>query len=509
MDEMIETDTSTDSYHSLSKCYQDALRGLGVFEKDLTLGTGFICTLWDKWGYSYDELCDGKWETLIHDEDRQAVLDGMNELVMGDTETFRQEYRVLTKTGVYRWILNQGIIVSWDEEGMPRKFLGTDIDITDLKKTHDELVQAKAHAEERAQEAETLRVAGTIITSSLDLEKAVNLVLEQAMLVVPYATAAVFVITDDRKLELVGLRSSLPDAPRNGSVFSIDAEAPHGKVLNVSSPIIERSCLKPVPELGGYNGFMEYSWMGIPLRFRSKVIGIISFLSLDALNEKHLRLATSFADHVSVALNNARQHQGTLELASMDPLTKTYTRRWFFTQAESIFKQSIRNKQDFAILMVDIDHFKRVNDTYGHTVGDLILQRVCQACMLCLRVSDIMGRYGGEEFSIILPESGAKEALLVAERLRRSVEYVEHSEIDQRITVSVGICAYTDREHKTLHEMIQSADTALYRAKETGRNRVCSYVPKMAPQPRPGIELGGTESDGDGDHEEDRRKDKH
>ncbi|MBN2510028.1 MAG: diguanylate cyclase [Spirochaetales bacterium] len=503
MDRLSDTIINESSYQQLSICYREALSELGVFEKHLSDDTGLIFTLWDKWGYSREELLGGKWEQLVHPDDRDDLLSLMGSFCAGASDKFRTEYRVRMKNGMYRWILNQGVVVSRDNEGLPLTFLGTDIDITELKKTHDELIQAKAHAEERAQEAETLRIAGTIITSSLDLEKAVNLVLEQAMLVVPYETAAVFVTTDERRLELVGLRSSLPEAPRNGSVFPIDHESPHWKVLNASTPVIEYHCIDPIPELGGFKTFLEYSWMGIPLRFQSRIIGIISFLSLSSLKPKHLRLGISFADHVSVALNNARQHQGTLEMASMDPLTKTYTRRWFFTKAEKIFKHSVRNSGDVTILMVDIDHFKRVNDTFGHTVGDLILQRVCQACMLCLRASDVMGRYGGEEFSIILPETGAREGLLVADRLRRSVEHADYRDIDQKVTVSVGSATSSSGAgYRSLHELIQSADTALYRAKETGRNRVCSHVPPVSQDTAPPATSERTETDEDGDGEE-------
>ena len=454
-----------------NKIYKNALSRIGMFEKLLSDGTGFLCTLWEKWGYDKQELVGNKWKDLIHPEDLDALLIDIDSVMRGDSDYFDCEYRIITKSNGCRWVLNRGLVIERDSGGNPLRFLGIDIDITGQKKYLEYLDRARREAEQRAQEAETLRNAGTIIASSLDFEEAVNLILEQALLVVPYESAAVFVV-EEQYLELVGFSSSLTMTPKVKEKYTLKDTGLHARVIDQATPAILSDRSDAIPELGGLNIDKPYTWMGIPLHFHSEVIGIFTFVSGETFAKKHLRLATSFADHVSVALHNAKKHQGTIELATIDPLTNTCTRRWFFNQAELIFKQTVMKGHELSILMVDIDHFKEINDTYGHTIGDSILHSVCQACMVGLRTTDVMGRYGGEEFSIILPESGAKQALLVAERLRRNVESLEIGELNKKVTVSVGICTFY--QHKSLLELIQEADSELYRAKESGRNRVCS-----------------------------------
>jgi diguanylate cyclase (GGDEF)-like protein len=139
-----------------------------------------------------------------------------------------------------------------------------------------------------------------------------------------------------------------------------------------------------------------------------------------------------------------------------------------------------------SVLMLDIDHFKKINDTYGHPAGDAVIKRLAETCAQALRPSDIVGRYGGEEFIISLPETEEAEAKLVAERLRRSIAAttVATARGPIRLTVSIGIA--TSAEDVPLSDMIQRADAALYKAKERGRNRVeIDHSTKpAAPRPR-------------------------
>jgi diguanylate cyclase (GGDEF)-like protein len=162
-------------------------------------------------------------------------------------------------------------------------------------------------------------------------------------------------------------------------------------------------------------------------------------------------------------------------LAAMDSLTGIYNRRTFINLAETELARSQRHQQPLALLLLDLDHFKLINDTLGHQAGDCILQQLRTIAEPCMRSHDFMGRYGGEEFCILAPETDADGAFILAERLRQAL--AEHVTLSGngasiKITASIGVACRTGRESTTLDELLSMADTALYRAKNEGRNRV-------------------------------------
>ncbi|HQP50300.1 MAG TPA: diguanylate cyclase [Spirochaetota bacterium] len=161
-------------------------------------------------------------------------------------------------------------------------------------------------------------------------------------------------------------------------------------------------------------------------------------------------------------------------LAITDELTGLINRRYFTEAGENEISQAERHARPISLLMMDIDHFKTVNDTWGHAAGDLILQEVTAACASSLRGSDLFARWGGEEFTLLLPETDHKHAMLIAERLREKIAALKIAWEDTTITVtaSFGVNSIIKTEGVSLDEMIQKADRALYRAKAGGRNRV-------------------------------------
>lgn len=161
------------------------------------------------------------------------------------------------------------------------------------------------------------------------------------------------------------------------------------------------------------------------------------------------------------------------ELASTDYLTGLFNRRHFIDQASREFSRSKRYKLPMSLLMIDADHFKAINDTYGHGVGDIILKKLGATGKKALRSVDVYGRIGGEEFSVYLPDTCIEDAIIVAERFRREIETLEIpiQTYCLSITVSIGV-AMISEETKELDHLMKKADSALYRAKENGRNRV-------------------------------------
>ena len=165
------------------------------------------------------------------------------------------------------------------------------------------------------------------------------------------------------------------------------------------------------------------------------------------------------------------------ELASRDGLTGLYNHRMFYSMLDEEIARTQRYKRPLALLILDIDHFKRVNDTYGHVAGDRILTGMAQLLQQTVRQEDRVCRYGGEEISVIMPETGVQTAIQTAERVRAAVEQVvfkDDSGQEIRVTASIGVAALPEQA-ATLQELVNAADTALYAAKEGGRNRVCRY----------------------------------
>ncbi len=170
------------------------------------------------------------------------------------------------------------------------------------------------------------------------------------------------------------------------------------------------------------------------------------------------------------------------DLANIDGLTGVYNHRFFQNVLEQESKRAARNNSSLALLLVDIDHFKKVNDTYGHQVGDFILAQFCKTLQDNIRQYDVLARYGGEEFVIVLPETGVADALVVGEKLRAIIESTVFADNREKyqVTASFGLAGSTPAtdDNFTKSALISQADQALYEAKEKGRNRVISYSPK-------------------------------
>jgi diguanylate cyclase (GGDEF)-like protein len=179
--------------------------------------------------------------------------------------------------------------------------------------------------------------------------------------------------------------------------------------------------------------------------------------------------------------------QSLAEMAVTDELTGLANRRRFFERLEEEMDRALRYGSDLPLIMLDIDHFKRVNDTFGHPVGDTVLAEVARLLTANLRTSDIVARYGGEEFAVLIPGMDANEAARAAEKLRVVMEvndlFMDGPSI--KVTVSAGVAALKSlpAARRTRDQLIRSADQALYRAKGEGRNRVCIHRPETASQP--------------------------
>ncbi len=243
------------------------------------------------------------------------------------------------------------------------------------------------------------------------------------------------------------------------------------RILNYLSVINQKSTA--ILEDGGKIGIF-------PLFCEGKIFGaIVAKSGLEKLNNKDTDYLIEISKQASTTVERACSYMKILEHATLDALTGLNNRHQFHTRLHSEVANAKRQKSSLCCIMTDIDFFKSVNDTYGHAVGDCVLKTVAKAIKKELREYDIPSRYGGEEFTILLPNTSLEEATVVAERLRAQIEKKTINIEDYRIegvsnisvTISVGVSQYKNSMAEP-DELYRSADGALYEAKESGRNRV-------------------------------------
>jgi diguanylate cyclase (GGDEF)-like protein len=213
----------------------------------------------------------------------------------------------------------------------------------------------------------------------------------------------------------------------------------------------------------------------VPLLYQARSMGVLLVCSDDPhriWQENELLLLRTVADQVAVAVNHARLFTQMQQLALTDGLTGCVNRRSFEMQLERDLRLATRMRQPVSLIMLDIDHFKRVNDTYGHDAGDAALRFLADVLRDELRGVDTAARYGGEEFAVILPQAGLEGALIVAERLRSRLETTEVPGIGH-ITASFGLATFPLHANSR-DQLVGSADRALYESKRSGRNRICT-----------------------------------
>jgi diguanylate cyclase (GGDEF)-like protein/putative nucleotidyltransferase with HDIG domain len=216
----------------------------------------------------------------------------------------------------------------------------------------------------------------------------------------------------------------------------------------------------------------------LPVSARGHDIGLVTLVrgADDPLGEEQLDLLRLLVDQVAIAIHNARDYRTRLEQATRDPLTGVYNRRFFFEALATELARSERSGSTASLVIVDVDDFKQVNDTLGHTAGDEVLCAIARIAGELVRPADSFARIGGEEFALLLPETSQLEALLVAERLRRGVASAKIL-TDRAVTVSAGVASFPD-DATTLEELEAKADAALYWSKRNGKN-LCAVASEV------------------------------
>ncbi|MCL1833608.1 MAG: sensor domain-containing diguanylate cyclase [Leptospirales bacterium] len=214
----------------------------------------------------------------------------------------------------------------------------------------------------------------------------------------------------------------------------------------------------------------------IPLKSKNSINGLI-FLGKKIMKTpysvQNLQFLRNMAKFASIAVENSRLYR----MATLDRMTGLYIHHYFQERLIKEIKKVERSNVPLTLLMSDLDHFKSINDTYGHHQGDIILKGTAKLMQQNIRGFDIAARYGGEEFAIILTETGIDEAFIIAERLRKIIENeVYTNEItDIKITISIGLAQYNNKSGESGIDLIKRADSALYSAKRRGRNMTVKF----------------------------------
>jgi diguanylate cyclase (GGDEF)-like protein len=277
-------------------------------------------------------------------------------------------------------------------------------------------------------------------------------------------------LREDHDLVLRAHHGSLTPCIPEGGRFPATTQ-PWASILADSCTAIERD----LRSSSASKFFKESaSRLCIPLISFGQTLGILALDSTEAnaFSDGDQQSLESVADICATAIQNAHYVDRVKQLAYLDGLTGIFNRRFFEMRIMEEIERARRYKTGMAVIMADIDEFKRLNDEFGHVLGDEVLRQVCSVFHQQLRKVDVVCRYGGEEFGILLAQVNGQQALAVAEKLRKMVECWQFPGVPRTVTISAG--AATFPEHGTSRDaLVKAADSALYNAKQTGRNRVC------------------------------------
>ncbi len=351
-----------------------------------------------------------------------------------------------------------------------------------FRKMTESLREARAEEHDQRILAEALRDTAAALNSALGLDEVIDIIMTHVGQVVPHDTLDIFLVDEQNVARVV--RCSGYEAIGPGL---------KEQVLALRLPVDTTSNLKRMAQSGKPNLIedlrksdwvhrLDISWarsyLGAPIRVEGKPVGFLSLLSKRPgfFTPEHADRLMTFANQTAVALQKVRQIERLHLLATTDVLTGLANRRHFLERAEHEFERSRRYFDPITALMFDVDHFKQVNDSFGHAAGDAVLAQMAEVCVAALRKIDLIGRYGGEEFAAVLPQTGLEDARKAANRLAQAVgerAFMFNGQ-EVRVTVSVGVAEMLGAGD-TLARLLDRADQAMYRAKQAGRNQVMVF----------------------------------
>ena len=324
----------------------------------------------------------------------------------------------------------------------------------------------------QAAELDALRRITLNLTSSLELQAVLDTVVSEAMNLVKDANDALIFLYQDEKLQfgaslnVDGTKNVFRHTPRPNGLTSTVAR-------NKKMTIVED--MQRDPLFVDANGSQIGSIVSLPLLIGSRVVGVMNLGRKQAgeFSLSEIRLLNMLADQAAIAILNARLHAAMAHLALSDTLTGLPNRRALDERLEEEITRSNRSGRSFSVIMMDLDNFKAINDSYGHDVGDVVLQRIAAGLVQTVRTADFLARYGGDEMTLILSESNLAQAKVVVHKIEEHLRGLSIPLPDGKtatMSVSGGIALYPTHA-VTASGLIRAADGALYQAKKNGRDQ--------------------------------------
>jgi diguanylate cyclase (GGDEF)-like protein len=345
-----------------------------------------------------------------------------------------------------------------------------------VERLRRERAEALAALEQRVHQLETLQAIGHALTGTLDLNQVLVMVLDAAVRLTGADGGALYLL-DERGGKLLRRAARAP-----GEAAASAASEPTDDALAAQVSAANRAAnWRGKQTSPAVAGLPPYPALGVPLRLREHTLGALvvdARLHGRGFADSVLGPLGALADQAAVAIANARLFAELQVQSITDSLTGLFNRRHLFALAEREFQRARRFGRALSVIMLDVDHFKQVNDRHGHAAGDQVLAEVARRLRGSIRAIDLIGRYGGEEFVLVLPETALPGAGLLGERLRLAIANTPVATLDGplAITASLGI-ASTEPDVADVAALINRADQALYAAKQAGRNRVLPYPP--------------------------------
>ena len=349
-----------------------------------------------------------------------------------------------------------------------------------MKRMKEAERDARKKAEARAAELDALRANLTDMLAEHETCRLLEAILARAVSLLDAAGGELGLY--DRESNEILLVAEYNRSGRTGTRIPL-GKGIMGTVAQNQEPVILHDQGFGEGRPPNYPNDQWHSLMAVPLNAGGNLVGTILIFETNQIHDftkADLNLFSMFAQQAAMAIRNTQLLEDARRRAETDSLTGLYNHRHFFDLARHEINRAMRYAHPLTALMFDIDHFKNVNDSFGHGVGDQVIVAIANICRQIFRKVDIVGRYGGEEFSVLLPETSLETAHEVAERLRRTVASTTVHHLGKKIsvTVSMGI-ASLHGSATTINELMEMADQALYSAKRKGRNRVCVWSPTL------------------------------
>lgn len=426
-------------------------------------------------GYDAEEFVTLSAAALFHPDDRESSLQQLADLLDSSSDAFVAEARFLCKDGTIVWGKTTVSLVR-DDAGLPQFCIRMIENITERKQAEDALQQSNKRLtgwvmelEQRTREIGLLSEMGELLQACRSADEAYTVTARMIHRLFPDEGGAIYMINGDQNL--VEAAATWGAGPSVQHLFSPDEcwALRRGRVHLVEEASVGLGCAHLQQPIAGAS-------LCVPMTAHGDAMGVLHLVRPGAPRflEARQRLAVAVAEQISLALANLRLHETLRSQSIRDPLTGLFNRRYMEESLEREMRRAARGRHPVGIIMLDLDHFKQFNDTFGHELGDALLEELGLLLQTHIRGEDIACRYGGEEFTLILPEVSLVDAGQRAEHLRQAVKNLHVRYRRQPlspVTASLGVAVYPEHGH-TPQAVLRAADAALYRAKRAGRDRV-------------------------------------